>query len=158
MEEDGFVIVSKDLMVEDDTLSNASSRSSLFLVEDPAADEVMLNGEKEEETVSEKELPPPAKTIEAQEVIAEPESEDSVHEELQQAEEVQVRKLAISAKPIENLLDRMIKFGRGKFLGLRYLSRTFRVAYAPIFCSSRRAENLSVARGLHGKALDTGGK
>lgn len=50
MEEDGFVIVNKDFTAEDDGgLTASSSRSSLFLVEDPSADEVMLNGEKDEE-------------------------------------------------------------------------------------------------------------
>lgn len=52
MEEDGFVIISKDVMNEEgDGMSTASSKSSLFLVEDPSTDEVMLNGEKEEEPV-----------------------------------------------------------------------------------------------------------
>ena len=89
MEEEGFVLVSKDGLVaeDDDAVSVSSSRSSLFLVEDPATDRVLLHGE-EEDPISEpaqqpeEEKPdPPAAQEEpaAKEVPAEvPEPENEV--------------------------------------------------------------------------------
>ena len=89
MEEEGFVLVSKDGLVaeDDDAVSVSSSRSSLFLVEDPATDLVLLHGEEEDpicepEKQPEAEQPdPPAASgsqtaqEEPKEVPAEPEKE-----------------------------------------------------------------------------------
>ena len=93
MEEDGFVIVSKDFTAEDDGgLSASSSRSSLFLVEDPSADEVMLNGEKDEEAEPVVKVPPKHQSL----VIEEPlkASKESLGTEPEEAKEVKVRILA----------------------------------------------------------------
>lgn len=97
MEEDGFVIVSKELATEDDVLSNASSRSSLFLVEDPAADDVMLYGEAEEQPTPAVEVSP----RKADESSGKEDIKEDDHEQLkpEQPKQVEVRSLAISAKP-----------------------------------------------------------
>ena len=87
MEEEGFVLVSKDGLVaeDDDAVSVSSSRSSLFLVEDPSTDRVLLHGEEEDpikpeqpnEAVAEKPADPPAaqEELTAKEEPAEPEKE-----------------------------------------------------------------------------------
>lgn len=94
MEEDGFVIVSKDFTAEDDGgLSASSSRSSLFLVEDPSADEVMLNGEKDEEAEPVVEVPPKQQSLVKEEALkASKESLGTAEPE--EAKEVKVRILA----------------------------------------------------------------
>ena len=80
-------MVSKDGLVaeDDDAVSVSSSRSSLFLVEDPSTDRVLLHGEEEDpikpeqpnEAVAEKPADPPAaqEELTAKEEPAEPEKE-----------------------------------------------------------------------------------
>ena len=94
MEEDGFVIVSKDFTAEDDGgLSASSSRSSLFLVEDPSADEVMLNGEKDEEPEPVAELAPKHQSLVIEKPL-EASDEAAGTVEPEEAKEVKVRYLA----------------------------------------------------------------
>ena len=102
MEDDGFVLVSKDLVAEDDDAASiSSSRSSLFMVEDPSADEVMLHGEKEEEITPM--VKPTAKSTEILiDLTAEASEEDeNLSDETQQVEQAEVSdsaQLAISGK------------------------------------------------------------
>ena len=98
MEEDGFVIVSKDFTAEDDGgLTASSSRSSLFLVEDPSADEVMLHGEKDEAPEPFVDGPAKHQSI----VVEEPldvSKEQEGTERPEEAEEVKVGNLAKPGK------------------------------------------------------------
>ena len=104
MEEDGFVIVSKDFTVEDDNQSISSSRSSLFLVEDPSADDVMLNGEKDDELPLVSEVPIESKSP-VPGSMTEPLAEIEDREKPQQAEKLKVGRPAELGKTYgENLI------------------------------------------------------
>ena len=94
------MIVSKDFTAEDDGgLTASSSRSSLFLVEDPSADEVMLNGEKDEEPENVAEVPDKHQSI-VDEKPLENSKEALATAEPEEVKEVKVRNLAKhSAEP-----------------------------------------------------------
>lgn len=68
LEEDGFVLVSKEgLLHDDDLLSISSSRSSLFLVEDPSLDNIDLNDEADAREPEKGEVPASDETAPAEE-------------------------------------------------------------------------------------------